>query len=142
MTPADKRRLQRVAAGFNRKARRLHVPGIVSWQMLANKPGRCFYCPTELTLDQGTWDHQIAFDRGGTNEVQNIVRCCTSCQRRKFTKTEEEYSAHRELLVTCALPGCTKTFKPRWAEYKRGMARYCSHAHAGAARWIGTGTTS
>jgi 5-methylcytosine-specific restriction endonuclease McrA len=104
--------------------------------MLATRGDRCHYCPTELSLDQGTWDHVIAFDKGGTNEITNIVRCCTSCQRRKHTKSPEEYDAHRVLMVTCALPGCNVTYQPRWAEYKRGMARYCSHAHAGAARWL------
>lgn len=141
-----KRRLQRIASTFNAKARRLHVPGVVSWEMLANV-GRldrdgpiiaeCHYCGTELRLEDGTWDHVVAFDRGGTNYLTNIVRCCTSCQRRKFTKTPEEYAAHQELTVLCARPGCGNTFKPRWAEYINGRARFCSHRCAGAARGQG-----
>jgi 5-methylcytosine-specific restriction endonuclease McrA len=134
--PTTKRRLQRIAASFNAKARKYHVRGVITWGMLIQKPWVCTYCPTELTPDQGTWDHVVPFDKGGTNEIDNIVRCCTSCQRRKFTKSPAEYDAHRELMVTCALPGCNVTYKPRWAEYKRGMARYCSHQHAGAARWL------
>ena len=34
-----KRRLQRIASTFNAKARRLHVPGVIGWQMLAAMPG-------------------------------------------------------------------------------------------------------
>lgn len=104
--------------------------------MLAAKGNVCVYCGTELRLEDGSWDHVIAFDKGGTNFIDNIVRCCTSCQRRKHSKSPTEYDAHRALVVTCALPGCEVTYKPRWAEYQRGMARYCSHQHAGAARWL------
>ncbi len=130
------RRLQRIASGFNAKARRYHVPGIVSWGMLASFPQRCEYCGTGLDLNQGTWDHQIAFDKGGTNEISNIVRCCTDCQRRKFTKTPAEFAEHRDQWVQCSRPGCPNQYKPRWAEYQRGRARYCSHQCAGAMRWV------
>lgn len=129
-----KRRLQRIASTFNQKARKLHVPGVISWEMLASMKGSCAYCGTELRLEDGTWDHKLAFDKGGTNEITNLVRCCTTCQRTKFTKTPEEYAEHRVLLVTCKRPGCGVVFKPRWAEWKAGRARYHSHACAGAAK--------
>ncbi len=139
-----KRRLQRIAASFNSKARKYHARGVVSWEMLANVGrldhsnviSQCAYCGTELRLEDGTWDHVVPFDKGGQNTIDNIWRCCTFCQRRKFTKSPAEYAQHQALVVVCALPGCTKSFKPRWAEYQRGMARYCSHAHAGAASWL------
>lgn len=129
-----KRRLQRIAATFNSKARRLHVPGVISWEMLASMKGSCAYCGIELRLEDGTWDHVVPFDRGGSNEITNIVRCCTSCQRRKFNKTPSEYAEHQVLTVTCARPGCGNTYQPRWAEWKNGRARYCSHACAGSAK--------
>lgn len=131
------RRVQRIAASFNAKARKYHAPGVVTWQMLAIKDPYCHYCKIALDLEHGTWDHYVAFDRGGTNWPDNIVRCCTTCQRTKFTKTEDEFREHQELTVTCARPGCGNTFKPRWAEYKRGMARFCSHQCAGMARGKG-----
>lgn len=133
MTTA-KRRLQRIASTFNAKARRLHVPGVVNWQMLAAMPGVCVYCDTELRLDDGTWDHATAFDRGGTNEITNIVRCCHRCQRIKFNKTPGEYAEHAVRLVVCKRPGCGNTYQPRWAEWQNGRARYCSHQCAGMAR--------
>lgn len=129
-----KRRLQRIAATFNAKARRLHVPGVVSWQMLASAGGACAYCGTELRLEDGTWDHAIPFDRGGHNTLNNIVRCCTVCQRIKHAKTPGEYAEHQVRIVTCKRPGCGVTYKPRWAEWQNGRARYCSHQCAGMAK--------
>ncbi len=130
-----KRRLQRIAAGFNAKARKYRVPGVVTAEMLAAMPGRCAYCPTELALSDGSWDHVVPFDRGGNNHLTNIVRCCMDCQRRKFTKTPEEFAEHSAMEVQCALPGCTNRWQPRYAERKRGMARYCSRSHAAKSRW-------
>lgn len=129
-----KRRLQRIASTFNAKARRLHVPGVVSWQMLASMPGVCAYCGIELRLEDGTWDHATAFNRGGTNEITNIVRCCMQCQRTKFDKTPVEYAEHSVRIVTCKRPGCGNTYQPRWAEWQNGRARYCSHRCAGMAK--------
>lgn len=134
VTPA--RRLGRIAATFNAKSRRLRVRGVVTAKMLALMPSECYYCGTLLGIMDGSWDHMIAFDRGGTNEPHNIVRCCISCQRRKFTKSPEEFAEHRAMLVTCALPGCDVTWQPRYAERRRGMARYCSHSHAAKSRFM------
>ena len=129
------RRLQRISAGFNRKARQYHVRGVITPPMLIAKGNDCAYCPTTMSLRDGTWDHVIPFDKGGTNEPDNIVRCCTACQRKKFTKTPEQYAEHQAMVVTCALPGCDRTWQPRYAEAKRGMARYCSLSHAAKSRW-------
>lgn len=146
MSVPVKRRIQRIASTFNAKARRLHVPGVVSWEMLANV-GRvdrtgpivalCAYCEIELRLEDGTWDHVLPFDRGGTNYLHNIVRCCTACQRSKFTKTPDEYAEHMDRLVTCKRPGCGNQYRPRWAEWEAGRARYCSHQCAGMAKGQG-----
>ena len=129
------RRLGRIAAGFNARARKLHSLGVVDWSTLAQvhvkAGGKCHYCPTVMELEHGTWDHAISLSEGGRNDITNLVRCCTNCQRRKFTKTPAEYDAHRALTVTCPIDGTV--FKPRWAEYLAGRARYCSHRCAGAA---------
>lgn len=122
---------------MNSRARKYRAPGVIGWQVLASKGDRCHYCDVMLTIDQGTWDHAIAFDAGGTNWPDNIVRCCTDCQRRKHTKTPSEFAAHQGLIVTCARPDCGKTYQPRWAEYQNGRARFCSHACAGAAKGKG-----
>lgn len=127
-----KRRLQRIAASFNARARRWRAPGVVSWQQLAaTADDPCVYCGIDLTIADGTWDHKIAFNEGGTNWFDNIVRCCMTCQRAKFTKTPEEFAAHKRLVVVCPVDGTE--FQPRWAEWKRGMAKYCSLSCAGIA---------
>lgn len=112
------------------------MPGVVTAEMLAAMPGRCFYCGTELSIMNGTWDHKTPFDKGGSNQLRNIVRCCFTCNRRKFTKTPAEFATHEETWVTCALPGCGKQWQPRYAELLRGMAKYCSRSHAAKSRWV------
>jgi hypothetical protein len=135
------RRLQRIASTMNARARKYRAPGVMDWRQLVlvaeRDNHRCHYCQAILLLDGGSWDHVIAFDKGGDNWSTNIVRCCYRCQRAKHTKNAEEYLVHQQLLVTCARPGCGNTYKPRWAEYKRGMARFCSHQCAGTAKGKG-----
>ena len=126
------RRLSRIASGFNTKGRRLGRRGTVTWKHLYELGDYCFYCDIGMDKMDGSYD----FDQGGSNDPSNIVRCCVSCQRRKFTKTPEEYAEHRLMRVTCALDGCDKVFTPRYAEAKRGMAKYCSLSHAAKSRWV------
>lgn len=130
------RRLQRIASGFNSKAKRFGRRGVVTWRHLYDLPDTCFYCGIGLSKMEGSFDHVIAFDRGGANDPSNIVRCCVTCQRRKFTKTKEEYAEHQRMVRDC--PVCGSTFTPRWAEAQRGMARFCSHSCAAKSRWVRT----
>lgn len=129
----EQRRLIRLAGAMNAKARRLGVVGTISAVELAVKPKSCFYCGVTLEDGQGTFDHVIPWDRKGTNVSENIVRCCLSCNRRKFTKTPSEFQAHKELTSTCIV--CGQTFHPRWAEWMAGRARTCSRSCAGKRRW-------
>lgn len=139
MTPELRRRLQRICTTFNARARKLHAPGVVDIRVLVAvaASGQCHYCDIEVGLEHGSWDHMIPLSEGGANTITNIVRCCTTCQRSKFTKTPAQHQANRELMVKCARPTCHTEFKPRWAERQRGMARFCSHQCAGAARGQG-----
>ena len=133
---APRRRLQLIAAAFNAKARKLAVPGEVTAAMLAVMPGKCAYCGVHLSLADGTWDHKVSFDKGGDNRLNNIVRCCLRCNRSKFTKSAEEFLTYEGMIVTCALPGCGNTWQPRYAELRRGMAKFCSRSHAAKSRWV------
>lgn len=137
MQTAEQRRLLRLASAYNKKARRLGVPGVVTAVDLARKAPFCFYCKIGLEVGQGTFDHIIPFDRRGTNENHNIARCCITCNREKFNKTPEEFEAHKELIVACVV--CGKEYKPRWAEYQNGRARTCSPSCAAKKRWITNG---
>lgn len=51
---------------------------------------RCFYCGIAGPM---TIDHQTPLSRGGTDDIDNIVPACRSCNSRKGTKTADEYAA-------------------------------------------------
>lgn len=126
----EHRRLVRIASGFNSKAKRYGVRGRVIAEQLGALPTSCWYCGVE---NAATFDHVNPLDRGGPNTIDNIVRCCTDDQRRKFTKNEREFAAHKALIVACVV--CGKEYTPRWAEYTAGRARTCSLSCAGRKRW-------
>lgn len=131
----QQRRLLRLADAMNRKAARLGTSGRITASDLAMVMLTyrvCPYCGIDLS-DGGTFDHRIAFDRGGSNTRDNLVRCCYDCQRRKFTKTPEEWLVFRDEWRTCA--SCGKRFKPRFADLQRGYAVTCSRSCSGKRRW-------
>ena len=134
----EQRRLVRLAAAYNSKARRLGIQGRVTALELAEielfQPV-CYYCGISLEIGQGTFDHVLPLDQRGLNSMWNIVRCCLTCNRVKFTKSPAQLIEHRSRMVTCARPGCGNTFKPRWAEYEAGRARLCSRRCAALSRW-------
>lgn len=133
------RRLVRLAAGYNRRAERAGAIGTVTADDLLwieQVEDRCNYCRIGLEFGQGTFDHIIALNLGGRNVRTNITRCCTTCQRMKFTKSAEEFAEHNALLVSCEV--CETKFKPRWGEYKRGAARICSRSCSARKRWLVT----
>lgn len=116
---------------MNMRARKVGARGVITPEMLAAKPGWCAYCKVQLEPGHGTFDHRVALDKGGSNTYDNIERCCVTCQRQKFTKSEEEFLAYVSGgCVTCALPGCYESWLPRFAERQRGMAKFCSRSHA------------
>lgn len=126
------RRLVRLAGSINQKARRLGDPERIRAEDLGRKLAdtpQCVYCGIDLDSLSASFDHQIPFDRGGTNSPSNLVACCLSCQRHKFTKLPGEFAAYQNLRVNCLV--CGRDFKPRWADYRRGYGRTCSRACAG-----------
>jgi len=131
----EQRRLNRLAASYNKKARKYGVSGYATAVSLARKPQRCHYCGIDLEVGQGTFDHVMSFDKGGTNEDENIVRSCLTCNRRKFTKSPAEFEHHQNLVVACSV--CGKEYTPRWGEWINGRARVCSRVCSGKKRWIG-----
>lgn len=53
---------------------------------------KCFYCSTPLD----SWDHlehKIPLSRGGSDSIENIVFACAPCNRKKGTKTADEFMA-------------------------------------------------
>lgn len=134
----EQRRLVRLAAAYNTKARRLGNYGVIRAQdlgLIEQMEPECFYCDVGLEIGQGTFDHVVPLDRGGRNQSYNIVRCCLTCNRRKFTKSPEQLIEHDRRMVTCARPGCGNMYKPRWAEWEAGRARLCSRRCSALWRW-------
>lgn len=129
------RRFKRLAASANKKAAKLGRRGRITHETLflvyTKSQGFCAYCQVGITAQGCSFDHVIPFDRGGDNDIDNIVACCMTCQREKFTKTPTEFEEYRQLQVPCQ--GCGKLFRPRWADYQRGFGRYHSRACSGRA---------
>jgi len=135
------RRLSKLAAAQNQKARLKGAPGRttaedLAWlylQVLNPETGdhECAYCDVVLTQEGVSFDHVVPFDRGGTNTVDNLVACCITCQREKYTKSPEELAQWKVLVRYCLM--CSTAFRPRWADYKRGYGFYCSRVCSGRA---------
>lgn len=130
---AEQRRLLRLADAYNRKAQRIGAVGTVAAYDLYRLPRTCPYCGIGLEDGQGTFDHTIPFNRGGSNTIDNITRCCITCNREKFDKTVPELFEYRRLWLKCPIDGTI--YKPRWGEWKNGRARVCSLSCAAKSRW-------
>jgi hypothetical protein len=135
MAKGDIQRLyDRRALYFNRKAVTLGVRGWVYPDELAAKPLVCFYCDIALDHRRSEFDHQVAFDRGGWNTIDNIVRCCKKCNGEKFTKTPEEWAEFLAQSFVC--PVCGRTYRPRYADWKQGKGKVCSRRCAASWRFM------
>lgn len=53
--------------------------------------GRCFYCSTEVSIDEGEIEHQLPRALGGENDSLNLVLACAGCNRRKSDRTAIEF---------------------------------------------------
>jgi 5-methylcytosine-specific restriction endonuclease McrA len=58
--------------------------------LLAEHEGHCAYCGSTERIEA---DHRIPLNRGGSNEISNILPACRHCNRRKHRRTEEEFRA-------------------------------------------------
>jgi|SRR5688572_12371904 len=59
------------------------------WEaLLVHHAGRCAYCGSRERIQA---DHRIPLNRGGSNEITNILPACRHCNCRKHTRTEEEF---------------------------------------------------
>ena len=127
------RRFSKLAAAINQKARRMRAPGRVTADDLArtfiDSGGRCAYCGIDVVPASVSFDHIVPFAKGGTNFPRNLAVSCITCQRGKFTKTPDEWAYAKDQVVQCEV--CKKPFKPRWADWSRGLGRTCSRACSG-----------
>lgn len=77
----------------------------VSPHVYCKTPACCYYCGNLFEGDQ-TIDHVIPIALGGTNELDNLVPCCMTCNRSKGMKTVEEFRRHliTKRGVECGIP--------------------------------------
>lgn len=78
----------RFANRANTRAKRWGA-GKIYAKDLKDLRGPCAYCGGA----QDTWDHVVPMSRGGSNDISNLVPCCTSCNRAKARRTPEEWRA-------------------------------------------------
>jgi len=134
-TPTQ-RRFSKLAAGINQKWRRVKTRGVKLFAedlafVYIRDDGQCRYCGIDVGPMDTSFDHILPFKQGGPNVVDNLCVSCITCQRSKYTKTPAEYAEWQMLVRVCKT--CQKQFRPRWADYKRGLGWYCSRKCSGAA---------
>lgn len=64
--------------------------GVEFAELCARFDGACAYCGVKERLEA---DHNVPLSRGGSNDITNIVPACGTCNRRKHTKTADEFLA-------------------------------------------------
>lgn len=57
----------------------------------AKTGNRCYYCGWELSLKNRTVDHVHPVSKKGNSDFENLVPCCSDCNKRKGFKTLEEF---------------------------------------------------
>ena len=57
----------------------------------ARDGGRCVYCTVEVSSDWFHADHEIAYSRGGTTSLENLVTACEPCNLVKGRRTAASY---------------------------------------------------
>lgn len=50
--------------------------------------GCCIYCGLQKPLER---DHNVPLSRGGSDDISNILPACGTCNRRKGTRTAQEF---------------------------------------------------
>lgn len=92
----------------------------VDRQLIAQS-GLCWYCNAQLLKFH--IDHVVPLVRGGTNQPDNIVLACPSCNQSKGTKTVEEWAEANCRAVSYCDLGMTMRFKRqsvKVATFERG----------------------
>lgn len=53
--------------------------------------GRCAYCGKEITLSEMQVDHKTPLHNGGTNQDDNLLPACKSCNHYKSTLSIDKF---------------------------------------------------
>ena len=62
--------------------------------------GYCPYCLGELDVKNMSLDHRTPIGRDGDKSLDNLIICCSRCNIRKGTLTEEEYRKLLDFIST------------------------------------------
>lgn len=76
--------------GKPKRVSRKQIPETLRGAVWAKSNGVCAYC--KITMDtrkQFTVDHVIPVSRGGTDDPDNLVACCKSCNSKKHDRDVE-----------------------------------------------------
>ena len=65
-------------------------------RIYAKTDGHCAYCGREITLQQMQVDHIVPLYNGGTDDMQNYLPACRSCNNYKHALTLEKFRAALE----------------------------------------------
>ena len=65
-------------------------PPLCRSNILARDNFQCQYCAKDLTAREATLDHVVPRSQGGITSWDNIVCCCTACNRKKGGRTPVE----------------------------------------------------
>ena len=63
------------------------------WTILERDEHTCRYCATKA--DRMCADHVVPLSRGGTNDPENLVACCLSCNSSKSDRLLDEWQGRR-----------------------------------------------
>lgn len=64
-------------------------------RMICDQDARCMYCGVMLYKKYHI-DHKTPISRGGTNDLENLQLLCPTCNLRKHTMTDEEFTVSRK----------------------------------------------
>lgn len=66
------------------------TPPLCRTNILARDNFQCQYCTKVLTSKEATLDHVVPRSQGGRTTWENVVCCCTACNRKKGGRTPSE----------------------------------------------------
>lgn len=65
--------------------------GIQAVIELQKSSTHCAYCHARLIWSTTQIDHRIPLKRGGRHEIPNLAIVCSTCNRLKYDRTEDEF---------------------------------------------------